>query len=154
MSAKHVYGEPELVTVAVDSAVVVDKGELVYQATDDARPADALAWSTNLAGTQEAFHDAFLGVAAASSRDGDTDPINVATRGRFEFDCAAATFQLGALVGPADSGSDTLMTTKVVAVATANLAIGRVAKQYSSNTTRVIVDVVSTVMHGGPQAAA
>lgn len=148
---RHHYGETNPVVAAVDSATVIAIGDLVYQDTDDAKPAASTTWDTNIATTQEAFHDVFLGVACQKSRSGDTDPIRVATRGVFEFDCAAATFELGALVGPAKQSGNAIENGKVVSVATANLAIGRVAKRYASNTTKVLVEIVSTIAHGGPQ---
>jgi hypothetical protein len=36
-------------------------------------------------------------------------------------------------------------------VATSNLAIGRCAKRVNPASTRVLIDVVSTVLRGGPQ---
>ena len=142
------------VEAAVDSGTVIETGDLVWQDTDDAKPADDVTSATTLAGTQEAFHDAFLGVAEQASRDGDTSDIRVGTRGVWEFPCDAATFELGDLVGPAAGVSPAIVPQKVVAVATENLAIGRVAKRYPSNTTKVLVRIVSTVMDGGPQAMA
>ena len=162
MNAEYRFGETNPVVSDCDLATVVDEADLVYLDTDDCKPAgyDANAdgtgdlWDTDLATTQEAFHDAFLGVAAQRSRDVDDKPLLVATRGVYEFDCAAATFELGALVGPAKTAGNNLESQKVVAVATENLAVGRVAKRYGSNTTRVLVEITSTVMHGGPQAMA
>jgi hypothetical protein len=42
---------------------------------------------------------------------------------------------------------------KVASVATPNLAVGRCAKRLNPAGTRVLVDVESTVLKGGPQAA-
>lgn len=146
------YGDTNPVIAAVDSAQTVDIGDLVYQETNDARPADQKTYSS-LAQTQEDFVDKFLGVAAQRSRSGDTDPIRVDTTGVFEFICAAATFELGDLVGPDDNaGGTALECQKVIAVTQASRAVGRVAKRYSSNTTLVLVEIVSTIMKGGPQA--
>lgn len=149
------YGETNPVVAAVDSGTEIEIGDMVFLDTDDAKPASTSAlWDTDLETTQEAFHDEFLGVACQRSRSGDTTGVRVATSGVFEFDCAAATFELGALVGPAKASGNTLENGKVVAVDTANLAIGRVAKRYGSNTTKVLVRIESTVMQGGPQAMA
>lgn len=151
---RYRFGANDPVRLPVDSGNVVEVGDLIYQATDDARAASSLAASSTLAETQEAFHDSFVGVSADQSRDGDTKDILVHTAGTHEFDCDAATFEVGDLVGPAESSGAAIEDQKVVAVATANLAIGRVAKRYGSNTTKVLVRIVSTVMAGGPQAAA
>jgi hypothetical protein len=150
-SYRHRSGDPQHIEAAVDSATVIGIGDLLWLDTDDAKPAADKAWDTNIATTQEAFHDVFLGLALEQSRAGDTAPISVATGGLVEFDCAAATFELGALVGPAKQTGNAIESQKVVSVATANLAIGRVAKRYASNTTKVLVEIISTVMRGGPQ---
>lgn len=149
---RYKYGDANpVVSPAVVTDTVIQPGDLV---TDTPAAAADVTWDTDLATTQEAFHDAFLGVSGQRSRDGDTDPIRVNTTGVFEFDCAAATFDLGDLVGPAKATGNALESQKVVAVASANLAIGRVAKAYGSNTTKVLVRVESTVMTGGPRAMA
>jgi hypothetical protein len=157
------YGDTNPVVVPVDSAIVIEIGDLVLLEVDDARPAaqDANAdgtgdlWNTNLATTQEAFHDKFLGVAMQRSRAGDTDPIRVATSGVFEFDCASATYELGTLLG-LDQNGNNLRSQQLRSVTSSqhNLAIGRVAKRVAVAGTRVLVDVQSTVMLGGPQAMA
>jgi hypothetical protein len=142
------------VTKAIATATVVEIGDLVEASSGTVQSAADHTWNSNIAVTQEEFHDIFLGVAMQRSRSGDTDPIRVATAGVFEFTCAAATFEIGDLVGPAKATGNAMENQKVVAVATANLAIGRVAKRYAANTTTVLVEVESTVQRGGPQAAA
>jgi len=150
---RYRYGDTQPVMVAVDSATVIEIGDLVYLDTDDAKPASAAADTTTEAGNQEAFHDKFLGVAEQQSRSGDTAEIRVATSGVFEFVCPAETRQLGQLVGVDEAASGTALENQVVDnVASANLAIGFVAK--TTTTATVLVDIVSTVMRGGPQAAA
>jgi hypothetical protein len=154
--SRHRQGPDSPTFFDINADVVVEVGDLMYQATDDVRPASSLAAGSTLALSQEAFHDAFAGVAMQAHRNGDgarTD-FRIGTTGRYEFDCAAAQFEVGDLVGPADAGSSVLEDQKVVEVATPNLAIGRVAKRYSSNTTKVLVDIISTVMYGGPQVMA
>ena len=135
----------------VPTATLIQIGDLI--SNTPASAAD-LAWDTDLATTQENFHDIFLGVSGQRSRSGDTDQVRCNTRGVHKFDCDAATFNLGDLVGPAKAAGNALENQKVVGVAAANLAIGRVAKQYDSNTTKVYVEVFSTVMNGGPQTPA
>ncbi len=122
------YGETNPVMVPVDSATVIEIGDLLYLDTDDAKPASA---------------------------SGADRSIRVATTGVFELDCAAATFEVGDLVGAVENGGGTaLEDQKGVGVATPNLAIGRCAKRENPAATSVYVDVVSTVLRGGPQAAA
>jgi hypothetical protein len=158
------YGDTNPVVAPVDAATVIEIGDLVYLDTDDAKPAGHDAngdgtgdlWNTNLATTQEAFHDKFLGVAMQRSRAGDTDPVRVATTGVFELDCVSATYELGTLVSPDQTGGNNLHNQQVRSVTGTqhNLAVGRVAKRLASAGTRVLVDIQSTVMTGGPQAMA
>jgi hypothetical protein len=158
------YGDTNPVIVPVDSATVIEIGDLVFMEVDDARPAgqdtnsDGTGdlWNTNLAVTQEAFHDKFLGVAMQRSRAGDVEPIRVATTGVFEYDAASGTYELGVLVAPDKAAGNNLLNQKLVAVAGTlhNQAVGRVAKRVSPAGTKVLVDIQSTVMVGGPQAMA
>ena len=146
------YGETNPVVLPVDSRTVIEIGDLVYLDTDDAKPASAQADQTTEALNQALFHTKFAGVAMQRSRAGDVEPIRVATTGVFEFVSALTTFEVGKLVGPADNGtSDGLMNQKVVGVTTADLAIGRCAKRVTPSDVKVLIDVVSTVMYGGPQ---
>jgi hypothetical protein len=111
------YGDTNPVVAAVDSGTAIEIGDLVWQDTDDAKPAASAVWTTDLAGTQGAFTPKFLGVAMQRSRSGDTAPIRVATSGVFEFDCASTTAELGATVGAtANSGGTALENQTVVAV--------------------------------------
>jgi hypothetical protein len=144
------YGDTNPVVAAVDSATVIEIGDLVYQETDDARPASSQADQGSESANQDLFADGFLGVAMQRSRDGDTAPIRVATTGVFEFDCPADTFELGDLVGPDENDSgDALQNQQVVKVSSSTHAIGRAAKREPVATTSVLVDVRSTVMTGG-----
>lgn len=149
------YGETNPVMVPVDSATVIEIGDLLYLDTDDAKPASSQSDEGSLALNQEALHDNFVGVAMQASASGADRSIRVATTGVFELDCAAATFEVGDLVGAVENGGGTaLEDQKGVGVATPNLAIGRCAKRENPAATSVYVDVVSTVLRGGPQAAA
>ena len=149
------YGDTSPVMLPVDATTVLEIGDLVYLETDDARPASSQADQGTEAANQELFHDKFAGVAMQASRNGDTQPIRVATAGVFEFDCLSATFEVGKLIGADENAGGTALERQVVApVATANLAIGRCAKRVNPATTHVLVDVVSTIQRGGPQDAA
>jgi hypothetical protein len=149
------YGDTSPVVLPVDSATVIEIGDLVYLDTDDAKPAGSIPDGGSEAANQEAFHDLFAGVAMQRSRTGDTDPIRVATRGVFEFPCLSATFEVGALVGASENaGGAALEDQQVEGVATANLAIGRCAKRVNPAATTVLVDIVATISHGGPQTVA
>ena len=149
------YGDTCPVMLPVDSATVIEIGDLVYLDTDDAKPSSAQADQGTEAANQEMFHDKFAGVAMQQSRSGDTQPIRVATAGVFEFDCLSGTYEVGKLIGDDENTGGTALEDQIVTpVATANLAVGRCAKRVNPASTRVLIDVVSTMQRGGPQDAA
>lgn len=156
------YGETNPVVAPVAAEVAIEIGDLVFLDTDQVLPASAIddvggEGPETLAAAQELFHDGFLGVAMQASSAGDAGNIRVATSGVFEFDCEAATFELGTRIGiDLGTGGTTLAPQRAVAVAAGSpqLAIGRVARRQSSAATRVLVEIHSTVMRDGPQAVA
>lgn len=154
LGGRYKTGDVKPRQVAVASATVIEKGDKLFLDSGTAKPASDLTWDTDLATTQEAFHDAFLGVAMQSSADGKTDSIAVATSGEFEFDCASAQFAAGELLGPAKAAGNALENQKVASVATANLAVGYGTKQETANVTAVKVEVNSVIYGGGQQAMA
>ena len=149
------YGDtnPVVLTVATNTAIEI--GDLIYLSGGNAQPASAQADQGSQSANQQLFHGTFAGVAMQQSRAGDGDPIRVATSGVFEFDCTSNTFEVGNLLGVDQTSSPvSLLSQQVIAVSAANLAIGRCASQVNPAGTSVLVDVVSTVLFGGPQAAA
>ena len=145
------YGDTNPVVAAVDAETVIEIGDLVWQDTDDAKPANHVGMANNIADVaREGFAMLFLGVAMQRSRSGDTSPIRVATTGVFEFDCPSGTFELGDFVGVGrNEVNNSTLNQQVVKVSEKRDAIGRVAKRESSDTTEVLVDIRSTVMTGG-----
>jgi hypothetical protein len=148
------YGDTNPVVAAVDSATEIEIGDLLYQDTDDAKPASSQADQGSDAASQELFADNFLGVAMQRSRSGDTSPIRVATTGVFEMDCPSSTFELGDLIGvDRDGTASKLLDQQVDAVAASRYAIGRVARRVATAATAVLVDIRSTVMTGGVEGS-
>jgi hypothetical protein len=148
------YGDTTPVMLAVDAATVIEIGDLVYQETDDARPASALPDQGSETGNQQMFHGKFAGVAMQASASGQTQPIRVATTGVFEFDCLSTTAEVGDYVGSDENTAGTALLNQTVAkVGGATLSIGRCAKRLNPAGTRMLVDVVSIVLRGGPQVA-
>jgi hypothetical protein len=144
------YGDTNPVVAAVDAATVIEIGDLVWQDTDDAKPATALPNHSSQAANQQALAAAFLGVAMQRSRNGDAAPIRVATTGVFEFDCASGTFELGDLIGAdKNAANNGLLSQQVAKVAQSQCAIGRVAKREPAAATSVLLDIRSTIMTGG-----
>jgi len=150
------YGDTNPVVAAVASATVIEIGDLVYQDSNAAKPASAQSDAGSEAGNQELFANNFLGVAMQRSRNGDTAPIRVATRGVFEFDCAATNFELGDMIGTKENDDGDALLDQTVArlsnyagsVDNAKLAIGKAAKRATS-ATAVLVEIRSAVMYGG-----
>ena len=148
------YGDTNPVVAAVDSATVIEIGDLLWLDTDDAKPASDQADGGSEEANQGTFADKFLGVAMQRSGDGDTDPVRVATTGVFEFDCPSGTFELGDLIGVDENAAgDALLNQQVAAVAGSQYAIGRVAKREASATSSVLVEIRSTVMTGGVEGS-
>jgi len=148
------YGETHPVVLSVDGSTLIEIGDLVYLNSDHALPAASQANQGSETANQQAFHGKFAGVAMQCSPVGATEPVRVATTGVFEYDCASATFEVGDLIGANQPGGATLLTSQqVVGVAAIDLAIGRCASRVNPASTSVLVDIVSTVLFGGPQAA-
>jgi hypothetical protein len=148
------YGDTNPVVAAVDTATVIDIGDLLWLDTDDAKPASAQTDQGSETANQEAFAEKFLGVAMQRSRSGDTAPVRVATTGVFEFDCPSGTFELGDLVGADENAAgDALLNQQVAKVAASKYAIARVAKREPSASTGLLVDIRSTVMTGGVEGS-
>jgi hypothetical protein len=148
------YGDTNPVVAAVDLATVIEIGDLVWQDTDDAKPASSRTDAGTETANQDAMAGAFLGVAMQRSRSGENAPIRVATTGVFEFDCPSDMFELGVLVGVDENTAGTaLLNQQVAKVATSACAIGRVAKRQPTEATSVLVDIRSTVMTGGVEGS-
>lgn len=149
------YGDTNPVQLEVDASTGIEIGDLVYQSSDRALPASSLPDEGTAAQNQELFHDLFAGVAMQCSPAGESGPIRVATSGVFEFDCDAATFAVGDLIGAVENAAgDGLEAQKVVAAASEPTAIGRCVRRAPSAVSTVLVDVVSSVVKGGVQAVA
>jgi hypothetical protein len=156
------FGDTNPVVAAVSSSTVIEIGDLLWQDTNQAKPASYLPSAGKDAhDLQEDLADSFLGVAMQRSRAGDIDPIRIATTGVFEFDCLVTTFELGDLIGGDPRFINTELTDEepkqvgyelenqtVEKVSAARFAIGRCAK-YGHKLESVLVDIRSTVMTGG-----
>ena len=149
------YGDTNPVLLSVVDTTVIEIGDLVYQASGMARPASMQADLGTEAANQEAFHDVFVGVAMQASPAGKTEPVRIATSGVFEFDCLSTTAEVGDPWGADEDGAGVALLNQTVAkVATPNLAVGRCARRINPAGTRALVEIVSTVLRGGPQVMA
>jgi len=150
-------GDTKPVFATPASATVIEIGDLLFldPVTSKPEPASAMVDQATEALNQDAFQQYFLGVAEQQSRNGDTDPIRIATAGEFEFDVASGTFTLGQMVGACETAAGTaLEDQKVKTVTSETKAIGRVAEEVTTAKTSVNVRIKSTIMDGGVQAQA
>jgi hypothetical protein len=129
---------------AVDSATVIEIGDLVYLDTDDVKPASSQADQLTEEANQALFATKFAGVAMQASDGGDAQPIRVATDGIFEFPCPSSTWEVGDLVGASENaGGTALEDQQVEAVVRPELAIGYVAQREPAAVTSVKVRLLS-----------
>lgn len=120
-------------------------------------PPTAVA-SGALEATQFAFNQTFAGcsnqrkIAALARIFGNSldNVIMVGKSGTYEFDCAAATFNYGDFVAPAKDTGNNLLNQTVIKTAGPALGIGRVARTYLSNTTKVEVEIKSAIQPSAP----
>ena len=154
MSSIHRTGPVDIqhFDVAVTSSVptsAIEQGDFLAYVSNKAVPAAVFAWTTDLATTQTAFVVAFLGVSESRSRISTTDPrdlrVAVNMDGTYEADCASATFTVGQYVGLAKATGNNLESSKVVGVATAALAVGRVVEAGTA-LTRVKFRLLNTLI--------
>ena len=159
MAAKFIKGETNPLVVTVATAKGVEVCDLVGMSSDTVVKASDTTWDTNLATTQTAFANLFLGAAAQRKiantarvqGNSDDNKMTVCTQGIVEFDCASATFAVGDLVGPAKQSGNALEDQKVVGVASEAYAIGRVAKSGAS-VTKVWVQLLSKLAPAARQS--
>jgi hypothetical protein len=161
---RHRYGDPQVETMPVLAASVIEIGDLCwYDSTNDCvKRATDYAGATDLITTQTSFKKVFCGVARTAKRS--TDPagfIQVQTAGTFEMPCttgsgntpAAASFDLATFLGPAQGADTTHLSNQLlVAVAAATAAIGKPARQTTSALT--VYSRISSTVHqpaGGVQ---
>ena len=147
------YGDTNPVMLPVESAVEVEIGDLVYLLDGKARPASAQTHQGSSVLNLTYFQDNFVGVAMQASPVGTVSTIRIATTGVFEFDCDSMTHELGNAVSVGiNLAGDLLFDQKVADAPSLAVAIGRCAKPVTVAATRALVDIVSSVMKGGPQA--
>lgn len=154
---RYRYGDTNPVQIAFDQTTGTDAfpisiGDLCWIDSTDSykvKGADAFAWTTNLATTQQNFASVFAGISAQRWDGSNLQAygikdglLRIDTTGVFLMACVAdSSFNAGDLVGPAQNGSNnSLAPQTVVAVSAKNEAIGRVAQAVSSSSS-VLVEI-------------
>lgn len=159
--ARHIRGHAHEVRVPGTVAAEIKAGDFLMMVSNKAIRVSAQADLGTLAQNQEGAHDAFLGVAIDQKLAGVTRDVLVATRGVFRFPCVAllAASDVGAFVGIEGTGAGLavgLADQMVVVVATANLAVGKLARAAAIGDVFLEVEIagVLTTTHSGPLAMA
>ncbi len=148
------YGDTNPVMLPVLSDTEIEIGDLVYLDTNNAKPASSITDQSTLLLNQVALKNDFVGVAMQASPVGNTNSIRVATSGVFEFECDTATYEVGDLIGGTENTTgDELLDQSVEEANSISGTFGRCAKRVGTASKRVLVDIVSTVLKGGAQAA-
>lgn len=157
---RHVRGDHNPQPFLSKTGILYEIGDLLYLDPADGntvKPAGSFTWDTNLATTQETFHDTFWGVSNQCALAAQTGRQLVgSTTGAFRYPCAAlgGALAAGTLFGPAKQSGNLLEPQKVVQVATEDLACGRLVENAPAGATSVLIEIVSSVMLGGQQAIA
>lgn len=139
-------------TKPIASAVVIKKGDLLYQDIEngDVFPASSLADNQGELANQELFSCWFIGVALEQSISGATKEIEVATDAEFEFTCPSGTWNLGDLVGVDTNAAGTALLDQTVEYVVApSQAIGKIARYEGIAVTKVWVRIYSRVFGYG-----
>lgn len=143
------HGDKGLKSIPVSAETVIECGDLLYLA-DDITAHPASDWPRTGDDDRDGvrFCDRFAGVAMEASRHGSTTQVILATTGIFEFLCAPAVITAGKYIG-VDMLDEALLNQVVKPVDDRTAAIGRCYATIDPAGTRVLVDIVSTVSHGG-----
>ncbi len=153
-SLSYRTGQRQLVRPAVDSATVIEIGDLCWFDTDDVKPANAYTWSSDGPTTKAGFANKFMGIADQSSAAGQTDPvdIDIATDAIYEFTIISATVELFAEFQPDDSAS--LLVNQVLEKSSNSeiVSIARAVERYTSATTKCHVQFASAYQVGANTA--
>lgn len=154
-------GNMDLIRVPKTASTLVKQGNHMVLVSGAASLASSLADSGTKAQNQEAFHDSYLGCSQDESLAAMTKDILIATGGVHTFPCTAlgSAYNVGQFFGGAGTGSAGavgISDTDVEPVATANLAIGKLAEAAASGATSVKLRLAPAVPlpSGGTQAAA
>ncbi len=181
--ARYVRGNCNPKPVLCDPSYPIEVGDLLFRETSNnlARPASAMINQGSETLNQQEFHNQFLGVALQKNgtQSGESVPLNstlvhspantieVATAGIFEFQlAAAASYNGGEYIAPANNAGGTALQNQVVKTAVAGIAgsIGRAspsaaaigqnvsqlgASAYAGQVNVVEVEILSTIFYGG-----
>lgn len=135
--ARHRFGPQFLVHVAVDSATEIAAGDALFLDTDDAKPAADFTWDTDLATTQAAFVNKFLGIAQAdhpaNSGAVTNFPVDISPMSVYEMTCASQTHELGDTLGPDKASGNALISSALEKAVAASSCFRAMRRDASAN---------------------
>jgi len=150
MANKHRFrkGQMELVKLAVESATVIEIGDMLYMESTggEVKPASSYGAGGTFSALQQGFANVFCGIAYESSASGETDDISVdvSPDSVYEFDVASATYAYGDDLGPDESSTPgVLMDQQLEATSNTANAVARAAEYASAATTLLHVKFAS-----------
>lgn len=148
-----------LVVLAVDAAVGIAVGDLLWLDTDDAKPfSHSDLWTGTQDGSQGKAAEKFAGIANSAHVANSSGPheVRVFTRGAYSYPVqTAATFEVGDLVSSSKDPSQNLLQAQAVDKIASNpqslerLAIGRVVRRYTTSTSFVEFEIFTRLAAGG-----
>lgn len=156
MLQRHRYNEPNPINILAQASTAINIGDICIIATNNATNAGNLTAGANTnASVQLAIHTNFVGVSMDQRLSGNATAGNilVGTTGVWEFDCLDEVAKpLGTFYGVGLLTGGTNQASQIVqSVATANLAIGKVAMHKVANATTVRLEILSSVTRIGMQ---
>lgn len=159
--ARLISGDPKPKRVPGTVAVAIHAGDFCYLVSSKASPVAQQADLGTLAQNQAAAgHLTFLGVSLDQKLAGDTRDVLIASAGEYRYPCNTGNVgNVGNLVGIEGSGAALavgLENQKVVLVAAANVAIGKLSRAVATGDTVMYLELSAPVPQpsGGAQAIA
>lgn len=147
---RYRYGDPCKIPMPVESATVIEIGDNVAIVSDYLVPLSSIADAGDAAANREAGADAFVGVAASASKNGDTDDVLVITEGVVMMNQkTAAAIGIGDPVGPYAS-ADACEDQTVVEDSTSPIAV--CVKTHDNTTTETLVKLMPNKIFGTPNS--
>lgn len=131
--SRYHSGIVKLIDILVNGADTIKAGDLMYLAGAYARPAQAIAWNSNLATTQADFANLFLGVAwedLSASAGNRSVIVECGSLAVYKYPLkVSSVFPLRQAFGPAQSGGSELLPDKLAEAAATTSAIAMALKE-------------------------
>lgn len=151
MADLHLLKKPvaeQIQTFVANQGLAISIGDLMYQETDDARPASSQTDQLSETLNQALFASKFVGVAN-SSRTGSESAagvVRVQTDGLFLATVVSSTFEIGDLLGADEQSNGTALEPQQLRKVThPDLAVAIVTERKSSASTQVWARILSRV---------